>query len=127
MVFYNLDYPQSALAHEQRTKNFRVGDRRFSKLPAKIIKIEYYKDTEPRYVLDNNKYIAYTENQLLKDTSGKPRTYEVKKIIGKKKINNTIHYLVLWKGYNKKDATYEKKSELVKDGLIDLINEYEGK
>ena len=41
--------------------------------------------------------------------------YEVDKIIGKKIEKGKIFYLIKWKGYNKKDATYESKDELMKD------------
>jgi len=36
-----------------------------------------------------------------------------------------VYFLVWWKGYLKKDATWEKKTDLIKDNLQDYIDDYE--
>ncbi len=41
--------------------------------------------------------------------------FEFEKILERKKTGNTVYYLIKWKGYHKKHATWEKRSELMKD------------
>ena len=49
--------------------------------------------------------------------------YEVGRILNRKVVKGKEFYLVLWKGHNRKDATWEPKSSL--DGCADLIQDYE--
>jgi len=69
--------------------------------------------------------VAYTKNQLRvvhknellpsRDfIRGKQTKYVVEKIIGKKKKNDKIYDKVLWRGYNKDEATWEPRSSLIK-------------
>ena len=74
-------------------------------------------------MLDNNKNVSFTENQLMPSKEDVQK-WKVKKIIGKKKIKNKIFYLIWWFGHLKKDATWEPKNELIKD-IPDLIKDYD--
>jgi hypothetical protein len=124
LVHYALDYPENALGNKQNTANFRMGDYRWSKQPKKIIKIMYMNGQIPyRYVLNDPYHVSYTENQLMKSDEDNEK-WIVEKILDKKKLNNKVYYLVKWKGYNIKDATWESYKELVKDGLKKMINDY---
>ena len=38
--------------------------------------------------------------------------YEVERILGKKIISGTVHYLVKWKGYDISESTWEPKQNL---------------
>ena len=114
-VYYALDYPRNALNNEQPTANFRVGDLRYNPIPKKIIKVVYMTDRPFfRYVLDGVKNVSYAENELLpsKETEQK---YEIKELIRSKIIYKNKYYLVHWKGYKKKDATWVSEKSLEKD------------
>jgi hypothetical protein len=120
LVYYRSDVPLDALGNKQPTKKFRVGDYRYNTSdPRKIESILYY----VRYLLDGKTNVSYAESELL-PTKGEP-TYIVKKIIDKKKIKNKIHYLIWWRGYKKSESTWESRVELLKDGLGDMIKDYE--
>lgn len=125
-VHIKLDVPRDALNNEQSTQKFRMGDYRFDKTPRKITNILYYTGDIPhRYMVDGIDNASYTKRQLIKSSYKGEQKYDVKKIIGKKKINNKIHYLVHWKGYNKKDSTWEPRDNLIEDGLLKHIQDYE--
>jgi|688.fasta_scaffold38856_3 hypothetical protein len=125
VVYYKLDTPQDALGHNQPTKNFRVGDYRFDLYnPRKIVKILYY-PKNIRYLLNGKNNVSYAQSEL-KLAPQKEETYTIKEIIGKRKIRGNIEYLVHWKGYLKKDATWEAE-ELLKEDAIEAIFEYEAK
>ncbi len=68
--------------------------------------------------------VSYCESQLIKATGQTDTKYIVKDIINKRKNKNIIEYLVHWKGYKKAESTWEPEKELIKDGLKDLIDEY---
>jgi hypothetical protein len=53
-------------------------------------------------------------------------TFEVEKLLEKKTMNGKIHYLVKWRNYPKKDATYEPRSELIKT-IPQMIKAYDKK
>ena len=124
VVHFKLDYPEDALGNKQPTENFRVGDYRFSHISRQIKKVIFMND-EPyyRYILEHMPNVSYSENEL-KLSKNKGSNYKVKSIIGKKKIKNVVHYLVWWKGYLKKDATYEPENNLIEDGLQQMIDDY---
>ena len=75
-----------------------------------------------RYLLDGKQNASYAESELKLANNAK---YIVKKILDKKSENRVIYYLIWQKNYPKNRATYELKSNLIKNGLKDLINEYE--
>ena len=126
VVYYNSEFPLNALGKKQPTTNFRQGDYRYN-IDAKKIKfvLPYSGNVPFRYVLEGLPNVSYTENQLMLSDE-KETKYTIKDIIGKKKINNKIHYLVWWNGYKKKEATWEPKTQLIKDGLSDYIDRFDG-
>lgn len=54
-------------------------------------------------------------------------TFIVEKILDKFKLKGTTYYKVKWKNYPVKDATNEPEEELIKDGLKDMIDEFNEK
>ena len=128
-VYYKSDYPINALGKKQPTMNFRTGDYRWNiSEPRKIVKVLYYPSPiNYRYLLEGRPNVSYTEAQLKPALNTAESKYEVKEIIGKKIIKGKVHYLVWWKGYLKKDATFEPKQNLIDDGLQLMIDEYESK
>jgi hypothetical protein len=126
VVYYALDFPQDALGNKQDTAQFRMGDHRFSTTPKKIIKVVMLpKSPTFRYMLEGIKDASYAENELMLAKDQTATKFEVKKVIGKKRIKNKIYYLIWWKGYKKALATWESKAELLEDGLASEIDAYE--
>jgi len=87
---------------------------------------------DPRKI-DNR--VAYTKNQLqivredeealdIRLIVGKPSTYVVKNIIGKKKLRGKTYYLVEWKGYPREEATWEPRERLIED-VPELVHRFE--
>ncbi len=125
IVYHISEVPKNALNQNQNTSSFRMGDYRWDKTPRKIVKILYYSGDNPfRYLLDNMEHVSYAEYELMKAKGEETNKFIVKKILDKKSVNKKIYYLVWWKGYLKKDATWEPKDNLIKD-VPELIEEYE--
>jgi hypothetical protein len=125
VVYYNSEFPLNALGKKQPTNSFRQGDYRYNVAPKKIKFVLNYAGNIPyRYVLEGLSNVSYTENQLMISDETDTK-YIIKDIIGKKKIKNKIHYLVWWDKEKKADATWEPKTELLKDGLEEYIDRYE--
>ena len=128
IVYKRLEAPNNALGNKQNTKNFRMGDYRFDRVPRKIVQVlPYPAPVNNRYLLDHLPNVSYTEEELM--VAPKTETKEkhiVKEIIGKKKIQNKVYYLVWWKGYKKTESTWEPATELKKD-VPELIKKYENK
>ena len=125
IVHYQLSYPENALGNKQPTSQFRTGDFRFSPIPKKIKNVLYYSGAIPyRYMLDNMPYVSFTENQLIESDENEQK-FKVKKIIGRKTIKRVIYYLVWWDKHKKIESTWEPKRELIKDGLKDLLDDYD--
>lgn len=124
VVYRKVERPMNALGHYQNTTNFRVGDYRWDiKNPRKINHILFYPNNV-RYILNQFPHVSYTENELM-PAETKEETYTIKKIIDKRKNKKQIEYLIWWNGYLKKDATWEPQKELLKDGLRNMIDDYE--
>jgi hypothetical protein len=123
MVHVRLEYPQNALGHKQTHDRFRVGDYTFDKAVREITNIFPYPNNIVRYEIEgyNNTFV---ENELKKSDKTES-TYIVKEIIGKKIIKKKLHYLVWFKGYLKKTATWHLATELKKDNLDEYIQEFE--
>ena len=66
---------------------------------------------------------SYDEYEL-KKAKEEIEKYIVKEIIGKKIMSRRIHYLVWWKGKLKKDASWEPRSELIKD-VPELLTQFD--
>ena len=125
IVYHALDHPVSALGIKQSTSTFRTGDYRWSRVPRKVKFVVYYTGGKVpyRYILQDCPNVSYTQEQLMpaKETVEK---YTVKKILDRKKEKNKFMYLVWWNGFLKKNATWEPKTELIKD-VPELIDEYD--
>jgi hypothetical protein len=124
-VYYKLQEPENALLQKQNTSNFRAGDFRWSQIAKKIVQVIFMND-EPyyRYILSEMPNVSFSEYEL-KPAKETEETYKVRKILDKKVIKRTTYYLIWWKGYKKAESTWESKTELIKDGLKDIILEYE--
>jgi hypothetical protein len=123
IIYRKLETPENALGQKLKGPNFRMGDFRFDTIPRKIKKVLEYSGKIPyRYILDGFENVSYTAKELKKSLE-KEEEWEVRKLIGKKTIKGKIYYLVWWKGYLKKDSTWEPKSELIKT-IKDMVNSY---
>ena len=127
LVYYRLDIPEDALGNQQPTHKFRTGDYRWKLVPHKIKKILFYPEPTPiRYILNYRPNVSYAEYELKPaEVSDDEEKFIVKQIFDKKKLNNKTYYKIHWKGYLKKDFTWEPAEILIKDGLKDMIDEYE--
>jgi hypothetical protein len=115
MVFYKIETPKNALNNRINDTKFRQGDFRYDPLPRKIVKVLYMPDYPYyRYMLKDLNNVSYSEYELLssKETEQK---YYVEKFLNKKVENRKTYYLVKWKDYATKEATWEEKTELIKD------------
>jgi hypothetical protein len=130
MVYVKHEVPFDALGKKQNTPNFRVGDYRLSKIPHRIEKVLLYAPPIPfRYMISDIQNASYTEDELVKSNEDQLK-WVVNRIMNKKKQGNKIYYLVKWKnikGQKKFNDTWEPRAELLKDGLIEYITEYENK
>ena len=95
----------------------------------------------PLYILDNNANVAYRKDQLqliqpneimpnkksIRPITKKNKTdiFIINTIIDKRKVKNKVEYLVTWKGFDVSDATWEPRTQLIEDGMIDMIKAFE--
>jgi len=121
-VYYRSDVPLTALGHKQPTDRFRAGDYHFNVYDAREIKQVLYYGNNVRYLLDGKLNVSYAESELKPADNPK---YVVKQLLDKKILYSKVYFLVHWKYYDKKLATWEPRSALVKNGLIHLINEFD--
>jgi hypothetical protein len=137
-----LEVPQEFINEKRLTGKFRVGDSRWENKIRYITQIFMRPANPPMYKVDEID-VAYTKNQLQvvkanEKAPVKQKKYsttkeiedpdddteeDIVKIISKKKINNRIHYRILW---SDKKRTYEARTELLKY-IPDMIEEYEEK
>jgi len=126
VVYYTLDYPEDALGNKQDTKDFRVGDYRWSQDAKKVIEVIPFTDKPYfRYLLEGRTNASYSDNQLKIAEEETETTYKVKKIIGKRKEKNKIQYLVWFDKEKKEDALWINRTELLKDGLVKMLSTFE--
>jgi hypothetical protein len=124
LVYHILEQPENALGQKQPTTNFRMGDYRWNRVPTKIVKVLFYPEPVPvRYVLNGKPNVSYAEYEL-KPAVEDVEKFVVKQIIDKKVEKGKVYYKVWWKKYLKKDATWEKREELIKD-IKDLVLEFD--
>lgn len=102
--------------------SWRVGDMRWSKTIYTITRVILRSNQPPMYVVNNEKNTAYTRSQIMIVDENEPMPivqkeakYEIEKFIGKKKIANLVHYKVKWKNYPATQASWIKRTELIKD------------
>jgi hypothetical protein len=125
VVYVKLDAPENALG-EKQYGTFREGDYRWDTVPRKITRILYYAGNPTyRYLVTGIPNVSYTEKEL-RPAKEKEEEYEVKQIIGKKKVGNKIMYKIWWKGYPKAEATWEPR-ENIADSAPRILREYEEK
>ena len=124
-VHIPLDKPQN-IKSQRLTGQFRAGDLRYEPKPRKIESVLIGNPTV--YQVEGLPTSVYTREMLILDTGKKAKPtkqkYTVEKIMGKKRINNRIHYKIKWKGYPMSESTWEPRTDLIKM-IPDLINEYE--
>ena len=48
----------------------------------------------------------------------------IEKILKKKQVKKINYYLIKWKNYKIKDATWEKEDKLIEDGLQKMIDDF---
>jgi chromodomain-containing protein len=124
VVHYKLEVPENALGHKQNTKNFRMGDYRYSPQPRKITKVIYMNDPPYyRYMLEGIPNASYGESELI-PSKQRESVFRVKKIIGQRNFRGVKQYLVWWQGYKKSESTYEPATNLQEDGLQPLIDDF---
>ena len=126
LVYRRLEKPVDRYGNKYHNTTFRMGDNRFELVPTKIVKILAYTSPNPwRYILNGYPNVSYAEEELkpAKETDEK---FIIKKIIGKKTENRVIYYLVWFKGEKKSQATWQSRKNLLLDGAVEYINEYEG-
>ena len=51
--------------------------------------------------------------------------YIIDRLTQKRKNKGKIEYLVNWKGFDVSDATWEPRTQLIEDGMIDMIKAFE--
>ena len=125
LVYVALETPENALGQKMKGL-FRNGDYRLTKEPHKITKVLYYHGPPYyRYLVNTFNGVSYQEAELKPATEEAEETFKVKKIIGKKTIKKVLYYKVWWKGYSKKEATFEPAQNLINDGLQEYIDAYE--
>ena len=129
IVYHRLEIPVDKTGTKLQDGRFRQGDTRFDLLhPRKIVQVFAYSSPNPyRYQLEDMPNVSYAEAELLladKETDSK---YTVREIIGKSIEKRVTYYKIWWNKEKKADATWEPKTELIKDGLGNLISEFEAK
>ena len=127
-VRYQLDEPINHLTGHKLHGNFRSADIRWSVKPTTIERCQLMPNQPILYKI-KGKTALYTRNQLqiVNVKSELPpdtiqKKFIIEEILEKKKIKNKIMYLILWKGY--KDATWEPRTEIIKD-VPEMINTFE--
>jgi chromobox protein 1 len=58
-------------------------------------------------------------------TKQNKNVYIINKLIQKRKNKGKIEYLVDWKGFDESDQTWEPRTQLIEDGMIDMIKAFE--
>jgi hypothetical protein len=119
IVYVPLEKPEGV--HDKR---WRMGDIRYDTTPRKVKFVLIYPKNY-RYIVSHYPNVAYMESELKSATGETEEKWEVQAIRDKRKVGNKIEYLVKWKGYKVVESTWETRTELIKDGLQEMINEYE--
>ena len=122
-VYRKYDRPHDNLGHPLPGK-FRRGDIRYCNEVKQIIKIIYMNDPPyHRYVLNDLPKVSFTAKQLI-PAKRQEKTYLVKQIIDRKVQGNITYYKVWWKGYLKHQSTWEPVTQLIDDGFLNHIKQF---
>jgi hypothetical protein len=133
-VRLQLDEPHQHNNNRKLHGRFRAGDIRWTKDIYTIAEILLKPNQPPMYMVDGINNAAYTRNQLQLTTS-KPvepkvdeenNRFEVEKLVDRKTENGVVYFKVKWHGYSVKEATWEKRTSLMKD-IPQLIARFERK
>jgi len=126
LVYRRLEVPVDKFGNKLHNGKFRQGDNRYEMIPRKVIQVLAYSSPNPwRYILNGFTNVSYAEAELLPALNETEEKFIVRKIIGKKTEKKIIYYLVWFKKSLKKDATWEPKTKLLEDGLVEYIKQYE--
>jgi len=125
------------LTGEKLHGKFRASDIRWEPEIRTVKNLQIAPNMPILYILDGTERVAYSRKQLQRASTDdvKPhskvireKVYIVEKILDMKKKNGKKYYKVKWRDYPVSQATYEPRSELVKnEGVRDLINSFEKK
>ena len=127
LVYVVLESPEDTLGNKL-SGNFRNGDYQLTRQPHKVLQVLCYRGKPYyRYIINGFKGVSYQEAELKPAKDATEETFKVRSLIGKKTVKKVLYYKVLWKGYSKKEATWEAASKLIEDGLQDMIDEYNQK
>lgn len=138
-----LDNPINYIDEKRLHGKFRVTDIRWNPEIMTIGNIMILPGRPPLYLLKDSKgkldmSVAYPKKhlQVVPDDEedppssvirGNPKTYVAKKIIGRKKKDGKIYYLVRWKGFTSKDDTWERRKNLFGSDIPKLIEDFESR
>ena len=140
-VRYLLDAPIDYITKKRIGSKFRETDLRWNPEESKVTRILLKPNQPPLYIIDNNPNVAYRKDQLqiikpheiMPDkktirpltTKQNKNVYIINKLIQKRKNKGKIEYLVDWKGFDESDQTWEPRTQLIEDGMIDMIKAFE--
>ena len=140
-VRYLLDFPIDYITKKKIGSTFRETDIRWSPEEHIITRILLKPNQSPLYILDNNANVAYRKDQiqiiLSNETMPNKKSirplavkknknvYIIDRLTQKRKNKGKIEYLVNWKGFDVSDATWEPRTQLIEDGMIDMIKAFE--
>jgi chromobox protein 5 len=68
--------------------------------------------------------VSYSDYEL-KPSKKSDNTYVIKKIIDKRTVKKQVQYLVWFKNYLKKEATWVPKKKLIEDNATEYIQQFE--
>lgn len=141
-VRVQLDHPINVANDRRLHGHFRSTDIRWSPQIRVVKEVILKPGFPPLYLLDGAfsrhkiEPVAYTKAQLQvvkenekmpegdKIIRGKPTSYKVQEILGKKYVKNEVFYKIKWLGYAKSASTWEPRSTLIKE-IPDMIKEFE--
>jgi hypothetical protein len=128
-VRVQLDKPVNYVDGKPEVGKFRKGDIRWSKDVKTITRFFLRPNQVPLYQVDDDARVAYSrfQLQLVADNEVMPISRDgaeayAQKITDKKTIKSKVYYTVLWEDGS---TSQEPRSQLIKDGLDNMIKEYE--
>ena len=122
-VYRKYDRPHDSLG-KPLPGRFRRGDLRYNPEVKQIVKIIYMNDPPyQRYVLNDLPNVSFTAKQLI-PAKKQEKTYLVKEIIDRKVQGGVTYYKVWWKGYLKRQSTWEPATQLIDDGFLNHIKQF---